>query len=133
MKKKLFLTAFVIGLAALVSSCCMICSKDGSFTMADSGKTFTTATGGTLNLDLKGNYTTGYSWNIVSCDEKILKLVDSPYIPDSTQLAGAGGVQHYKFSIVGAGQTELKITYNRVWEKDEAPAGTFTLLIDSKK
>lgn len=133
MKKRLLLTAFVVGLATLLSACCMICSKNGNFTMADAGKTFKTATGGTLNLDLKGNYTTGYSWNIVSCDDKILKLDESPYTPDSTQLAGAGGVQHYKFSIVGAGQTELKITYNRVWEKDVAPAETFTLKIDSKK
>lgn len=130
MKIKLLITLLAV---TVLSGCCMICSKDGSFTMADSGKTFTTATGGTLNLELKGNYTTGYSWNIVSCDEKIIKLTDSKYTPDSLQLAGTGGMQHFTFNIVGKGQTELKITYNRVWEKDVAPAETFTLKIDSKK
>lgn len=133
MKMKRLLTVVVVGLATLVSACCMLCSNDGSFTMADSGKTFSTATGGTLNLALKANPTTGYSWNIASCDDKIVKLDSSEYAPDAPQLAGSGGVQNFKFTIVGAGQTELKITYYRIWEKDVAPVETFTLNIDSKK
>ncbi|MEI6057170.1 MAG: protease inhibitor I42 family protein [Lentisphaerota bacterium] len=119
-----------------LSACCMICSKkDGTFTEADSGKTFATSPGSTLNIDLKGNYTTGYSWNVVSSDKKILTVSpDSKYVSDtfSPGMTGVGGVQHYIFNVVGKGQTELKITYNRVWEKDIAPAQIFTLNIDSK-
>ncbi|HBM15598.1 MAG TPA: hypothetical protein DD381_04525 [Lentisphaeria bacterium] len=122
----------------VLSGCCCIFSgskKDGSFTEADSGKTFSTMPGSTLNIDLKGNYTTGFSWNIVSCDESILKVSpDSKYVSDTFKpgMVGVGGVQHYIFNVVGKGQTELKITYNRVWEKDVAPDQIFTLKIDSK-
>ncbi len=132
MRKKLLLPAFVMGLSVLLSACCMVCSKNETFTIADSGKTFTTSKGDTINVDLKGNYTTGYTWNIVSCDDKVIKMTKNAYAPDSLQLAGSGGMQHYQFSVVGTGKTKLKITYNRVWEKDMAPEKTFILTIDSK-
>jgi predicted secreted protein len=47
-------------------------------------------------------------------------------------VAGSGGVQHYTFNIVGKGQTTLKITCHRVWEKDVPPAQTFALQSVSK-
>lgn len=137
MKIKVLMTLLAV---TLLSGCCCLFSggkKDGSFTEVDSGKTFSTAPGSTLNIDLKGNYTTGYSWNVVSSDKKILTVSpDSKYVSDSDNykpgMTGVGGVQHFIFNVVGKGQTELKITYNRVWEKDVAPAQIFTLSIDSK-
>jgi len=134
MKIKVLITLLTV---TVLSGCCCIFSgkKDGTFTDADSGKTFSTRPGSTLNIDLKGNYTTGYSWNVVSCDESILKVSpDSKYVSDTFApgMVGVGGVQHYIFNVVGKGQTELKITYNKVWEKDVAPDQAFTLKIDSK-
>lgn len=118
---------------AFSSACSTVDNKsNGSFTEADSGKTFTTSPGTTLDIHLKGNYTTGYSWNIAPCDKSIIQPAGSKYTPSQPQRAGSGGVQHYTFNIIGKGQTTLKITYNRVWEKAVPPAQTFELQIVSK-
>jgi inhibitor of cysteine peptidase len=120
-------------LAALFSACSTPDGKSGgSFTEADSGTTFTASPGAMFDIQLKGNYTTGYSWNIAACDKAVVQPGKAEYVPSQPQLAGSGGVQHYTFNIVGKGQTTLKITYHRVWEKDVPPAQTFTLQIVSK-
>lgn len=133
MNRRILGMTLAAGLVAFSSACSTGDNKSrGSFTEADSGKTFATSPGATFDVDLKGNYTTGYSWNIVDCDKNIIQPAGSQYTPNKPQLVGSGGVQHYTFNIVGKGQTTLKITYHRVWEKDVAPAQTFTLQIDSK-
>ncbi|MBI5820131.1 MAG: protease inhibitor I42 family protein [Verrucomicrobia bacterium] len=133
MNRRILVMALAAGLAAFSSACSTRDNKGSeSFTETDSGKTFATSPGTTFDISLKGNYTTGYSWNIVTCDKSILQPAGSQYTPNQPQLTGSGGVQHYTFNIVGKGQTTLKITYHRVWEKDVAPAQTFTLQIDSK-
>jgi inhibitor of cysteine peptidase len=125
--------ALATALAALSSACAPAGNQsNGSFTEADSGRTFTTSPGASFDIRLKGNYTTGYSWNVADCDKNIVQLTSSQYIPAQPQLVGSGGVQHYLFKVVGKGQTTLKIIYHRVWEKNAAPAQTFTLRIDSK-
>ena len=133
MSRRIQVIALVAGLAVFSSACSTAGGKSGgSFTEADSGKTFTTSPGAALDIHLKGNYTTGYSWNIVACDKNIVQPASSQYTPAQPQLTGSGGVQRYTFNIVGTGRTTLRITYHRVWEKDVAPAQTFTLQIDSK-
>lgn len=133
MIRKMLAMAFAVGLAAFSSACSTTGGKSGgSFTEADSGRTFTTSPGASLDIHLKGNYTTGYSWNIVACDKAIVQLASSEYTPAQPQLAGSGGVQHYTFKIAGKGRITLKITYHRVWEKDVAPVQTFTLQVDSE-
>lgn len=122
--------ALAMALAAF--SCSTTGGKSGGvFTEADSGKTFTTSPGATFDIQLKGNYTTGYSWHIVACDPSILRPAGAQYTPNQPQLAGSGGVQHYTFNVADKGVTTLKITYHRVWEKDIPPAQTFTLQIVS--
>jgi len=133
MNRRILVMALAAGLVAFSSACSTGGNKGrGSFTETDSGKTFATSPGATFDIRLKGNYTTGYSWNIVTCDKNIVQPTSSQYTPNQPQLTGSGGVQHYTFNIVGKGQTTLKIAYQRVWEKDVAPAQTFTLQIDSK-
>ncbi|MBI5684782.1 MAG: protease inhibitor I42 family protein [Verrucomicrobia bacterium] len=133
MNRRMLIIALAAGLAAFPSACSTAGGQaGGSFTEADSGKNFTTSPGAALNIRLKGNYTTGYSWNIVSCDKSIIQPAGSQYIPSQPQRVGSGGVQHYTFNIVGKGQTTLKITYHRVWEKDVPPAQVFDLHIVSK-
>lgn len=133
MNRRIMIVMLAAGLAAFFSACSATDSKNrGSFTETDSGKTFVTSPGAMFDIDLKGNYTTGYSWNIVDCDKNIVQPTGSQYTPNKPQLVGSGGVQHYTFRIVGKGQTALKITYHRVWEKNVAPAQTFALQIDSK-
>ena len=133
MNRRILAMTLVAALAAFFSACSTAGGKSGgSFTEADSGKTFETSPGAAFDIHLKGNYTTGYSWNIASCDKNIIQPAGSKYTPSQPQRVGSGGIHHYTFNIVGKGQTTLKITYHRVWEKDVTPAQTFTLQIISK-
>jgi inhibitor of cysteine peptidase len=133
MNKPTLITTLAATLAVFSSACSTVDTQSsGNFTEADSGKTFTTAPGGTLDIRLKGNATTGYSWNVAACDKAVIQLANSQYVPNQPHLAGSGGVQHYTFKIVGKGRTMLKVTYQRVWEKDVPPAQTFELQVVSQ-
>ncbi len=132
MNRKGLVTFFATALAVFSFACASVGVGGGTFKETDSGKTFTTSPGDDLDIRLKGNYTTGYMWEIVNADKAILKAGETKYILNQPQLVGAGGVQQFKFSIVGKGKTTLKIIYHRTWEKDIPPAQTFTLQVDSK-
>lgn len=132
MNRKALVTILATALAVFSSGCSMLGMGGGSFTEADAGKTFTTAPGETLDIRLKGNYTTGYSWDVADCDMSIVQLASAEYVPSEQRKPGAGGVQHYAFSIVGKGETTLKIVYHRAWERNSPPALTFMLKIVSK-
>ncbi len=132
MKKFKFLILGIFIL--LLSSCCTYCAKKTiNLTESDSGKSIILVPGNRLEVALKGNYTTGYTWNIISYDKAILKLSsDSKYVAEQTQLIGAGGIQYYYFDVVGKGKAEIIIDYSRGWEKESLPVKSFILTLDSK-
>jgi inhibitor of cysteine peptidase len=133
MNRRTLATLLATTLAALsLAGFATGCKDVGNFTNADSGKTFTTAPGALLHIQLKGNYTTGYTWDVADADPSIVRLNEAKYVPDQPQRAGSGGVQHYAFDITGKGQTTLKIICHRPWEKNTPPIMTFILRIDSK-
>lgn len=115
----------------LIASCCCLMKANGNFTQKDSGAIFNSSKGGTIEIALKGNPTTGYTWNIAEYDQKILKLEGSTFVRDF-DLTGAGGMETFKFSVIGKGKTDLVIRYNRVWERDVKPIEIFKLTINSK-
>lgn len=132
MNRKALVTTLVTALAVFSFACVSMGVGGGSFTEADSGKTFTTSPGDDLDIRLKGNYTTGYMWEIADCDKAIVQSVRTRYLQNQPQLVGAGGVHQFTFTIAGKGRTTLKFVYRRPWEKDIPPAQTFTLQIDSR-
>jgi inhibitor of cysteine peptidase len=83
------------------------------------------ACGSILEISLKGNPTTGYSWEAEALDPKMLKQIGEPeFIPDS-QLYGSGGTIILKFLATGSGLTHLKVIYHRSFEKNVAPLAMF--------
>jgi len=128
--KMLIFLGISLCVLSIISCCCLTKATNGKFTRKDSGSIFTSSKGGVIEITLRGNPTTGYTWNIVEYDPKILKLEGSTFIRDS-DLIGAGGVETFKFLIIGKGKTDLVIQYNRVWEKDVKPLELFKLSISS--
>lgn len=129
MKIAIFLS--FLSFVLVLTSCCCLFSANGKFTQKDSGSIFNSSKGGKIEIALKGNPTTGYTWNITEYDKKVLKLESSTFVRDS-DLTGAGGTETFKFLVIGKGKTDLIIQYNRVWEKDVKPIEVFTLSINSK-
>ena len=60
-------------------------------TLADNGATVPLEEGGTLIIDLKANPSTGYTWEIESIDESVLRLVGEPAYESDADLEGSPG------------------------------------------
>lgn len=91
--------------------------------------------GATVELTLKANPTTGYEWRITSSGEPVLKQEGEPvYRPDSydPEITGSGGEYTWSFKVAAAGQTKLKLVYNRPWEEEPTPGNSFQISIDAR-
>jgi len=81
--------------------------------------------GDTLQVNLEGNPSTGYTWSVESLDVSVLKLAGEPEFHPASGALGASGTVTYRFEAVGAGQTTLKMIYSRSFEKSVPPQRTF--------
>ncbi len=83
-----------------------------------------------FTITLDSNPTTGYKWAIDSpFDTKLLKLIDSNYVPAKTNLVGAPSKEKWAFKAVKPGKTIISFIYTRPWEKDTPPVKTDYFII----
>jgi len=75
-------------------------------------------------VELNGNPTTGFSWQLTAPPGNQVRLIDEDYTPASTDQVGSGGVQRFTFEATSAGLTSLAFGYVRPWETGVAPAQT---------
>lgn len=106
--------------------------KEVKLTDKQAGGSVEVAKGGTLEVALEGNPTTGYTWEVESVDEKVLKQEGEPDFKADSDAVGAGGMVTLKFKAEEAGKTDLKLVYHRSWEEGEAPAETFEVSVTVK-
>jgi inhibitor of cysteine peptidase len=99
-------------------------------TQKDNGKTFDLAMGGVLEITLEGNPTTGYSWQVMTGNETVLKQMGEPVFTPESNLIGAPGVEVWKFQAVGAGAVALKLGYKQWWDKAMEPNPTFQVTVN---
>ncbi len=103
----------------------------------DNGKTIKTSVGQVVEITLKSNATTGYSWRVVSGGNAALsQMGDDNYTAPGTPIPGKGGTQTFKYVARKAGSASVKLEYVRPWEADK-PAQTwsakFTIADGAKK
>jgi inhibitor of cysteine peptidase len=100
----------------LLSAGCIV--GDDNEVQIDGGAAGTTVTldaGQTLRVQLDGNPTTGYEWEVSAVDEDILRYVDSDFDPDS-DAEGSGGTVTLTFEAIGTGATLLELIERPSWE-----------------
>jgi inhibitor of cysteine peptidase len=99
------------------------------------GRSLTIKEGDIFSIKLRGNPTTGYSWQLSSADKSILNLIEKKFIPEKKKknIVGSGGTDIFIFEAVGSGKTDLKLIYARSWEKYAKPAKTFNLKVMVEK
>lgn len=107
---------------------------DKTVTNADNGSQVNLKVGDTLSVQLTSNPSTGFSWQVVSTDDKVLQAVGEPQFSlpaGSTARPGAPGTQTFTLNAVGKGQTALTLVYVRPWEKNVTPTppNTFTVQV----
>ena len=127
----LLLSCSAIMAVIALSSCNSVQSKnsDGAtITDSDNGKTIHLKLDEQFNLTLNANPTTGYSWETLPYNESVIKFIKSDYSANSS-MAGSNGIRTIKFQAIGKGSTELKLTYIRVWEKNQPPVKVYDIKV----
>ena len=120
--------AAVVALCACAGSPARGEAKNVTITKANDGQTVDMVIGGTLQVRLEGNPTTGYTWNIVDIDGDAIEVQGEVEFESSSEMMGAGGDIIYHFAAKEAGQVTLKLSYDRPWET-KAPEDTFEVTV----
>jgi inhibitor of cysteine peptidase len=115
--------ALILAAAFLFSGCAVDRSKESKKIIEkDDGKLVELTVGNTLIVELPGNPSTGYMWEVGSVNTSVLKPVESATkFKSDTNLMGSPGKITLRFKAAGAGKTALKLVYRRSWEKNVAP------------
>ena len=98
-------------------------------TQADDGRSFAIQAGGTFDIALEANPSTGYSWELDDPDPEasLLAQVGEPaFVSDNPSAAGAGGILTFTFQAVDKGEMIVKFVYLAPGV-DEAPSETFQI------
>ncbi len=98
-------------------------------TQADNGGSFAIQAGGTFDIALEANPSTGYSWELDDPDPEasLLAQVGEPaFVSDNPSAAGAGGMLTFTFQAVDKGEMVVKFVYLAPGV-DEAPTETFQI------
>jgi inhibitor of cysteine peptidase len=88
-----------------------------------------------LEVKLEGNPTTGYSWEVKTSGEPVVRLQGEPVYAQTSAgstVVGSGGT--FTFTFVGAepGTSTIELVYHRPWETDTPPLETFVLEVTVK-
>jgi inhibitor of cysteine peptidase len=90
--------------------------------------------GGTLEVRLVSNPSTGYSWTASVGGASVLKPVgESKYVPLPKPLPGAPGTQVFTYKAEKPGTVEITYRYARSWEKGVAPVKTAKVTVTVTK
>lgn len=83
-----------------------------------------------LVVRLPSNPSTGYSWSYTMTGDDVLSLdTITGETPAKDGMVGVPGLEVWSFRAKGTGKAMLTYVYSRAWEKEAAPAKTFTLTV----
>jgi len=115
---------------AVGSGDCALCRTEAHqlhLGMAENGGTITVKKGSTLKVKLKGNPTTGFTWNDKTPAD-VLKLSGKVSHQAGGQLLGAPGMSTATYEAMKTGKGEIVLEYKRVFE-DKPPLNTVKINI----
>ena len=127
MKRLLSFITAVIVVACLVAGC-----AGEVKTYTDSGQTINVGVNQEFVIALGSNPTTGYGWQ-EGHDETMVELVKSEYEAGEGAeqgMVGAGGIEHFRFKTLRAGQSEVTMAYQRSWEEESLEEKVFTVNVE---
>jgi inhibitor of cysteine peptidase len=102
---------------------------ESAFDEESNGKLIEVPRGSTFEIQLPENPTTGYQWSRPSFDGAFLALATNEFLPPEDARPGSGGTRQFVLRAKGAGQTTFRVTSQRPWGTNAAPAAVFELLI----
>ncbi|MGE5443748.1 MAG: protease inhibitor I42 family protein [Ignavibacteriales bacterium] len=81
-----------------------------------------------LEICLRENPTTGFRWSLEAKGEPACVFVKD-FFESVSDAPGRGGNHHWQFQTARVGLGTIELSYLRSWEKEKAPAQTFTLRV----
>lgn len=84
--------------------------------------------GETFIIELEGNPTTGYEWELQLDNDK-LKVVDRQYQPAGTDTVGGGGTERFRLKAIKKGDVVIRAIYKRAWETNAIEEKKFNVQI----
>jgi inhibitor of cysteine peptidase len=121
----LFKRFLLAGLLLVLAACSSAGGNPLMLTEKNDGQNVQMSNGQQLVVTLEGNPTTGYTWEVDTIDQAILKQIGEPEFKASSGALGAGGLMTLQFQAVSQGETPLRLVYHRPWEQGIAPEKTF--------
>jgi inhibitor of cysteine peptidase len=122
------LRILLVVLLMLLAGCIVGDDNEVQIDGGAAGTTVTVDAGQTLRVELDGNPTTGYEWEVSAVDATVLRYVDSDFDPDS-DAEGSGGTVTLTFEAVGAGATLLELIERPSWEPPSDSHQRFSVTI----
>ena len=83
-----------------------------------------------LEVNLPGNPTTGYAWDVITVPSLLQKQQEPAHRSDSQRI-GAGGITSFVFRVAAVGEGTLELAYRRPWEKNASPLRTCRIRLSS--
>ena len=118
------IAAFAVLLAACSSSSTVVVGP------ADDGTTIDLSEGDTLEVQLEGNPTTGFNWQVAdTIDSSVLEQDGEPSFDANDDRFGSPGVVTLTFKAVGTGTSPLDLEYKAV-SGDASAERTFSLTVN---
>ncbi len=115
----------------LILSLAILASCSNPFTMRDSGRTVEFSLNAQFQIDLVGNPSTGYTWEVSQYDEHVIRMIGEPKFEVEDKKIGSPGVYTFTFETIAPGQTTLEMVYKRKFETGSEATKTFKLDIIS--
>jgi len=96
---------------------------------ADDGRIKTINVGDIVVVQLRGNPSGGYLWQLIDTVKGgvLASLGEGEFVPDDPNVCGSSGVWKFRFRAVASGTTPLDFVYRRVWEEENSD--TFSVII----
>jgi inhibitor of cysteine peptidase len=98
----------------------------------DDGETVSVPVGARIEIALKGNPTTGYSWGFASIEGDAVEQmgkVEYRTRPHRPGMVGVGGTFSAVLKALKPGRSTVTLHYARPWEKDKPPARSFQITV----
>lgn len=142
-KKKMYIF-IIIFILLLVSACssteatqtgATTADEPMSITMEKNDSTITIKPGDQFTIQLDGNITTGYAWELEEIDAELLRQVGEMEYREKSddsdqEIVGAPGEFFFTFEALQCGKTSLRLIYHRSFEEGVEPLETFTITVN---
>ena len=95
----------------------------------DRGKSFDIFQGSIISIHLEENPTTGYKWEVINVNSRVLELQNSEYIGASESILGGRGLRIFTFEAKLPGVTQIGLKLHQEWEEEATAIESFEVII----